>query len=399
MMRLFILALLAFYCLPCCTATRAFDPRPALDYCVQQVAATTAQLPGYDSLPRSIVAGSSRWRLVDYKDWTSGFWPGLLWYAYEHTKDTAWKRKADQFSRALMPLAFSKAQDHDLGFQLYCSFGNGLRLAHGRSYKGILMAGADTLATLFNKRAGTLLSWPRNVQQLGGHNTIIDNMMNLELLFWAGKQGNKQCYDIAVQHATTTMRNHFRPDHSSYHVVVYDTVTGKALRRQTHQGYADHSMWARGQSWAIYGYTLCYRETHKPEYLAFAQQAAGIYLKRLGKELIPYWDFDDPTIPNAPRDAAAAAITASALLELSTYVTSARLNSQYRSKATAMLQELSTERWQSRKRNSSLLLHSTGHRPNGTEVDASIIYADYYYMEALLRLQKLQNGQPLFVNR
>lgn len=394
-MRITMIALPVLLYLQACTS-KEFNPRPALDYCVQQAAATAALLPGYDSLPRSIAAGSTQWRLVDYKDWTSGFWPGVLWYVYDYTKDTGWKNKADHFSRTLTPLAYNKAYDHDIGFQLYCSIGNGLRLTGDSSYKRILLAAADTLATLFNERAGTILSWPREVHKLGGHNTIIDNMINLELLFWAGKNGHQRCYDIAVQHANTTMANHFRPDYSCYHVVVYDTLTGKVLRRQTHQGYADSSMWARGQSWAIYGYTVCYRETHNPQYLAFAQKTAAAYLKRLGAEKIPYWDFDDPAIPTAPRDASAAAVTASALLELSTLVTDTVAARHYRDKATAMLAELSTGRWQARRYNTALLQHSTGHKPNNSEVDAAIMYADYYYIEALLRLKKLQEGKALY---
>lgn len=375
----------------CNSATK--DNQQPLDYCVAQAAKTAAVLTNYDSIPRSIAHGQTNWRLVDYKDWTSGFWPGILWYVYEYTKDSTWKTKANGFSQTLKPLAFNPAYDHDLGFQMYCSFGNGLRLTGDTSYKRILLATADTLATLFNPTVGTILSWPREVQHLGGHNTIIDNMINLELLFWASKNGGSQkLYDIAVQHANTTMKNHFRPDHTSYHVVVYDTITGLPIKKQTHQGYADSSLWARGQSWAIYGFTMCYRETKNQEYLAFAQQVADVYLKNLPEDGIPYWDFNAPDIPNAPKDASAAAVTASALLELSTLVTDTAKADAYRSKAEMMLASLSTAQYQSREVNSAFLLHCTGHKPKGGEIDASIIYGDYYYIEALLRLKKLKEG-------
>jgi unsaturated chondroitin disaccharide hydrolase len=364
-----------------------------LDYCVEQAAKTAAALTNYDSIPRSIANGQTNWRLVSYKDWTSGFWPGVLWYVYEYTKDTTWKTKANGFSQALKPLAFNPAYDHDLGFQMYCSYGNGLRLTGDTSYKRILLATADTLATLFNPKVGTILSWPREVQKLGGHNTIIDNMINLELLFWASKNGGSQrLYDIAVQHANTTMKNHFRPDFTSYHVVVYDTITGQAIKKQTHQGYSDSSMWARGQSWAIYGFTMCYRETKKPEYLDFAQKVADVYLAKLPEDLVPYWDFNAPDIPQAPKDASAAAVTASALLELSTLVKDTVKGKDYRQKAEGMLAALSSGKYQSRQQNNAFLLHCTGHKPNGSEIDASIIYADYYYIEALLRLKKLKEG-------
>jgi unsaturated chondroitin disaccharide hydrolase len=229
------------------------------------------------------------------------------------------------------------------------------------------------------------------------HNTIIDNMINLELLFWASKNGgSKKLYDIAVKHAQTTLNNHFRPDLSSYHVVLYDTVTGKKIKGVTHQGYSDSSMWARGQAWGIYGFTMSYRESRKPEFLNFAQKIADVYLNRLTPDLIPYWDFNAPDIPNAPRDASAAAITSSALLELSTLVKDKSKASFYRSKAEQMLAALSSTKYKSGNTNNAILLHSTGHKPANSEIDASIIYADYYYMEALLRLKKLKAGKSIY---
>jgi unsaturated chondroitin disaccharide hydrolase len=188
------------------------------------------------------------------------------------------------------------------------------------------------------------------------------------------------------------MRNHFRPDYTSYHVVVYDTATGQKIKGITHQGYNDSSMWARGQAWAIYGFTMVARETKEARFLQFAQKVADVYLTKLPDDLVPYWDFNDPHIPNAPRDASAAAVVASALLELSTLVTDTAKANYYRSKAEAMLASLSSEKYQSRGVNNAFLLHATGHKPNGSEIDASIIYADYYYLEALLRLKKLQQG-------
>ncbi|HSC40322.1 MAG TPA: glycoside hydrolase family 88 protein, partial [Chitinophagaceae bacterium] len=300
----------------------------------------------------------------------------------------------------LIPLSQNPASDHDLGFQLLCSIGNGQRLTGDTAYTKILLAGADTLATLFNPTIGTILSWPAKVKKEGWpHNTIIDNMMNLELLCWASKHGGgKRLYDIAVQHAMTTMQNHFRPDYTSYHVVLYDTITGKKIKGITHQGYADSSMWARGQAWAIYGFTMMYRETKKPEFLDFVQHVADVYLQRLPQDLIPYWDFNAPGIPGIPKDASAAAVAASALLELSGLVTDKAKAEGYRSKAEQMLSALSTAAYQSRDSKPSFLLHSTGNKPVEGEVDASIIYADYYYIEALVRLKKLQAGKSIYDN-
>ncbi|AXY73605.1 glucuronyl hydrolase [Paraflavitalea soli] len=390
------MSVIAGWLLTGCSTGQPVQADKELDYCVTQLSKTIRTLSDPNRLPRSIARGKKDWRFVGYRDWTSGFWPGLLWYAYEYTHDEQWKQQAGLYSAALFPLVDSAAIDHDLGFQVYCSMGNGYRLTQDSTYKTILLRAADSLSKLFNPKVGTILSWPRAVPGTDWplrHNTIMDNMINLELLFWAAKNGGgQQLYDMAVRHAETTMHNHFRPDYTSYHVVVYDTATGQKLRGITHQGFSDSSMWARGQSWAIYGYTMVYRETKDPRFLDFAQQVTDVYLARLPEDGVPYWDFEAPDIPQAPRDASAAAVTASALLELCTFVTDTAKANLYRTKAIAMLAALSSDKYQSREQNNAMLLHSTGHLPNGGEIDASIIYADYYYMEALLRLKKLKEG-------
>jgi len=378
-----------------------FDASKNLQYCIAQASKTLPGIPNDSAnIPRSIDSGKTAWHYVNYRDWTSGFWPGILWYAYEYTKDTVWKNRAIAFSRELIPLSQEPAHDHDLGFQLFCSIGNGERLTGDTTYTKILIAAADTLATLFNPNVGTIVSWPGKIKKEGWpHNTIIDNMMNLELLCWASKRGgDKRLYDIAVQHALTTMHNHFRPDYTSYHVVLYDTLTDKKIKGITHQGYADASMWARGQAWGIYGFTMMYRETKNPEFLDFVQKVADVYLSRLPADMVPYWDFDAPGMPAAPKDASAAAIAASALLELSGLVKDSVKSAGYRGKAEQMLATLSTDTYQSRTVNNAFLLHCTGNKPIGGEVDASIIYGDYYYMEALLRLKKLQEGKTIYTN-
>lgn len=376
----------------------SFSTDKNLDYCVAQANKTLSVLPNGLTIPRNVAPGSKDWNTVGYKDWTSGFWPGILWYLYEYTGDAKWKVQADKYSRFLTPLSVSPALDHDLGFQVYSSFGNGYRLTQNKEYMDIVLKTSDTLATLYNPKVGTILSWPEMVKKMNWpHNTIVDNMINLEMLFEASKNGgNKHLYKMAVKHAETTMKNQFRKDYSVYHVVVYDTVTGKKIKGVTHQGYSDSSMWARGQGWAIYGYTMVYRETKDPKFLKFAHKVAKVYLNRLPKDLIPYWDFDAPKIVNEPRDASASALVASALIELSTYTKDKTLAKTYLDKAEAMLAELSSKRYQSGDVNSAFLLHSTGHYPNKTEIDYSIIYADYYYIEALLRLKKLKEGKDLF---
>ncbi len=381
---------------------QTLDVDKEIRYCEQQARKTLLQLPQADKdLPRSIDNGKTAWRYTDYSDWCSGFWPGILWNLFAVTGRNDWKIAAEKYTARLTPVVNHAGFDHDLGFMVFNSLGRGYQLTKNETYHQLLLAAADSLATLYNPKVGTILSWPKMVQKMGWpHNTIIDNMMNLELLFWASKHGGGQkLYNIAVKHAQTTMKNHFRSDYSAYHVVVYDTITGKKIKGVTHQGYDDNSMWARGQAWAIYGFTMCYRESKRSEFLAFAQNVADVYLSRLPDDLITFWDFNDPTIPHASKDASAACVTASALLELSLYVKDKAQAQNYRSKAIKMLGELSTARYQSGGANPAFLLHSTGHHPAGTEIDASIIYADYYYLEALMRAKKLQNGVKNIIDR
>lgn len=374
-----------------------------LKYCHNHVLSTLAELKesgkgeiDHTMMPRNVAPEAHTWecRPTCAEEWCSGFWPGVLWYDYEATGDTAILAEADRFTQSLKTVVEKPVFDHDLGFLIHCSYGNGYRLTGRDDYRQVILAAADSLATLFNPAAGTILSWPRNVEMLGGHNTIMDNMINLEMLFWAANHGgNPYLHDIAVKHAETTMEHHFRPDYTSYHVAVYDPETGEFLRGCTHQGYDDDSMWARGQAWAIYGYTMVYRETKDPKFLDFAQKVTDVYLDRLPEDRIPYWDFNDPEIPETSRDASAACVVASALLELSRYVEGEK-SGYYRDEALAMLNSLSSEKYQSGDKNNSFLLHSTGHRPAGSEIDYSIIYADYYYIEALNRLRDLDGNNP-----
>ncbi|MGN0281172.1 MAG: glycoside hydrolase family 88 protein [Prevotella sp.] len=367
------------------------------DYCVKKVKTALSQLRDangkydYTMMPRNITDGKT-WncRKAKPEEWCSGFWPGVLWMAYQASGDEEIRRAAEGYTEALRFVATNPVYDHDLGFITINSWLKGIEALGDKApehYRRTALAAADTLATLFNAKAGTLLSWPRHVKDYQGHNTIMDNMINLELLFWASRNGGSPLlHDIAVSHAATTMRHHFRPDGSCYHVAVYDTLTGDFLRGQTHQGYADHSMWARGQSWAIYGYTMVYKYTRDRVFLDFAQKVTDIYLRRLSEtsdDWVPRWDMDDPR-PYAPKDASAACVVASALIDLAEYVGGWR-GDYYRQCAENMVRDLSSPSYSSENRNAAFLLHSTGHHPAGSEIDASIIYADYYYIEALLK--------------
>lgn len=373
-------------------ANNTLDVDRELNYCKEQIQKTLDRIGDTTLVPRNILAGQSDWNLVPVRieEWTVGFWPGILWYNYENTQSEEMLDAARHYTDILAPLTTLPAYDHDLGFQLFCSYGNGYRLTGDEKYKQIILDAADTLATLFNPKVGTILSWPREVEPNNWpHNTIMDNMINLEMLYWAAANGGtKDLYDIATKHAETTMKYNFREDGSNYHVAVYDTIGGHFIKGVTHQGYADETMWARGQSWAIYGYTIVYRETGDKKFLRFAEKVTDIYLARLPEDYIPYWDFDAPNIPDEPKDASAAAIVASALLELAQLEDDPAKALEYEDAAVNMLISLSSDEYRSGETNSAFLLRSVGHRPNGSEIDASINYADYYYIEALMRLKK-----------
>lgn len=330
--------------------------------------------------------------MVPSRDWTSGFFSGNLWYMYELSGDQFWQQKAREFT-ANLEREKTNGTTHDMGFKMYCSFGNGYRLSKDPQYREILLQAARTLSARFNEKIGCLRSWDHSKDKWD-FPVIIDNMMNLELLFWAFKESKDSLfYKVAVSHANTTMQNHFRPDYSSYHVVGYDVNSGKAIQKNTHQGYSHESAWARGQSWGLYAYTMCYRETGKKEYLQLAEKIAQFILNHpnLPKDLVPYWDFNAPSIPNAPRDASAAALMAAAFYELSTLVPAKA--KFYQQKADKILHNL-TKNYRTAPNTHAgfLLTQSTGHLPGKHEINVPIVYADYYYLEALLRKKNLRKN-------
>jgi unsaturated chondroitin disaccharide hydrolase len=336
--------------------------------------------------PRT-TAPDGKLKAVPSNDWTSAFYAGNLWYMYDMTKDKKWEKAARRWTAGLEKEKYN-TRTHDLGFMLYCSFGNGLRLTNDPAYKEILIQGAKSLSTRFNKKAGVIKSWDHGKWQFP---VTIDNMMNLEFLFWATKvTGDSSFYKIAVTHANTTLKNHFRADNSSYHVLDYDTLTGNVIAKVTAQGYANESAWARGQAWALYGYTVTYRETKDKRYLDQAVKIAEFFLNHpnLPKDKVPYWDFNAPNIPNEERDASAAAIAASGMLELSGYV---KNGNKYKKAAEEILTSLSSPAYQAEvgSNNNFILKHSVGHKPAKSEIDVPIIYADYYYIEGLLRYDRM----------
>mgnify|MGYP001465132707 FL=1 len=339
-------------------------------------------------VPRTISKSGSL-TMINPNDWCSGFFPGSLWQIYNYTNDSYWRQQAISFTWLIEDAKWNTGT-HDLGFMMNNSFGKAWELTGERSYKDVVLQSAKSLITRYNPKVGCIRSWGRN-SDTKKFTVIIDNMMNLEMLFRATQEtGDSIYYKIAVKHADTTIKNHFRPDYSSYHVVEYDPATGNVQSRHTAQGFSDDSFWSRGQAWGLYGYTLCYRFTKNPAYLAQARHIADFFfgLPNLPEDLIPYWDMKAPNIPNTPRDASAAAIMASALYELSAYVSPAD-SKRYKDIADKIVDSLN-KHYQAEPGTSYgfLLLHSTGHHPGNSEIDVP----DYYYLEALGRKKALETN-------
>jgi len=338
--------------------------------------------------PRSINPDGTV-RLAPQEDWTTGFFPGSLWYGYEMSGDQQLAASARKFTLAMDSLK-DFTHTHDLGFMIYSSFGNGYRLTKDKAYLPTLQQGASHLYGRYNKTVGAIRSWDFGHWEFP---VIIDNMMNLDFLFWAAKEFKKPEYkEASVQHSMTTLKNHFRSDNSSYHVISYDTLSGRAIQKETHQGLTNESAWARGQAWGLYGYTMAYKETGNKVFLNHAIAIAKFIMEHpnVDKDKIPYWDYD---IHNggerAPRDASAAAVIASALIDLAKFAD----NPAYFSYAEDIIKSLSSSAYLAAKGDNAyfILKHSVGAFLYNSEIDTPLNYADYYYLEALLRYAKAKN--------
>lgn len=328
----------------------------------------------------------------EYEDWRSGFFPGSVWYLYELTGDSALLPLAQKYTEALDE-AKTLTWHHDIGFIINCSYGNGLRLIKKDAYKEVMLEAAQSLSTRFRETPGIIQSWNvtgNSWQSKRGWEcpVIIDNMMNLELLFEGTRlSGDSTYYKIAVSHADRTMKEQFREDGSCYHVIDYSIKDGSVRHRQTAQGYANESAWSRGQAWAIYGYSVCYRETGDKKYLDQALKTF-VFMKnhaRMPADLIPYWDMDAPKIPDEPRDASSAAVIASALYEISTYDLPEATS--YKEYADKIMLSLASPAYTAPlgENGRFILMHSVGSIPHDNEIDVPLNYADYYYLEALKR--------------
>lgn len=362
-----------------------------LDFAIEQYKGMNEMLPA-DRLPRStdmktgeLLTSGSGW-------WCSGFYPGSLWYLYEYSGDPALKKMAMERTALIEKEQYNKGT-HDLGFMINDSYGQGLRIAGIEDYVPVMVNGAYSLISRYNDTVGCIRSWDHGDWEFP---VIIDNMMNLEFLMWAYRQTGDEIFrDICVQHSATTMENHFREDYSTWHLVDYDTISGEVLVKQTVQGYADESAWARGQSWGFYGFVTMYRDTEDEQYLSQAVNIAEFLLNHpnMPEDGVPYWDFNAPDIPDAKRDASAGAILASGLIELSGYVEEPAAKA-YLSFAEKIVRTLAGPEYRAEAggNNHFILKHNVGHLPGNSEVDVPLTYADYYFIEALMRMA-MGNGQ------
>lgn len=338
--------------------------------------------------PKSFIKGKMKY--IPTQEWTSGFFPGSLWYLYELEGDEKWKALAKKYTESLDTIQYFTG-NHDVGFMIFCSYGNGLRLTGNEAYKSVIVNAAKSLSTRFIPDAGIIQSWSANKSKDWECPVIIDNMMNLELLFEATKlSGDSTFHNIAVSHVEKTLKNHYRSDYSTWHVIDYDMSDGSVRHRNTHQGYSDNSSWSRGQAWGIYGFVMCYRETKNEKYLHHAEKALNFIAEHPNypDDGVPYWDFDAPDIPDTFRDASAGAILASALYELSAYSN----QKNYKTWADKILTSLASPSYRAEagRNGNFLLMHSVGSLPHNSEVDVPLNYADYYFLEALKRKRDLE---------
>ena len=364
----------------------------AIDVAEYQLKQSAAEFDTTQLFPRSWKA--DKFRAVDAYDWTSGFFPGSLWIGYQLTGDEALKSEAEKYTARLHEIPAYKGT-HDLGFMVFCSYGMQQAIENDEVSAAAIVEASNSLSSRFCDSVGLIRSW-----DFGPWNypVIIDNMMNLEMLFWASRHtGDKSYYDIAVRHADNTLANHFREDNSSYHVISYNN-DGTVESKGTFQGFADDSSWARGQAWGLYGYTMSDRETGLERYLEHAQKIAELIMNHPNtpEDRIPYWDYNAPNIPDAPRDTSAAAVMASALFELSTMV-EGELSQRYFDYGETLLMALSSDAYLAKKGENGgfILMHATGHLPANSEIDVPLNYGDYYYLEAIRRYLGLRGIDPL----
>jgi unsaturated chondroitin disaccharide hydrolase len=374
----------------CLEGLTSFALEFAADQLTQTVATTsTTAYPRYTQSYNSWNSGNAAY-------WGSGFFPGCLWMMYEATGDNQFRTWAETWTAGLEGQATTSPL-HDVSFQIFTSYGNGHRLTGNAGYPPVLQDAALNMSDLFHAPSGVItLGWG-NWQSP----SAIDAMMNLQLLFWAAKNGGLQAWhDMAVSHCYATATDLVRPDGGTYQIVDYDIVTGDIVVQEALQGYADESTWSRGQGWAVYGYTVAFRETGDPNFLNLAVATADYYIDNSPADGVAWWDFDTPDIPNTERDTSAGSVAASALIELSNLTDDPQLREKFNTAACRILLALClpeqaggylAEDGNGSVLSPGLLMHGCHFHPDAAvepgvaRPDESLIWGDYYFLEALVR--------------
>jgi unsaturated chondroitin disaccharide hydrolase len=355
-------------------------------------AKSNSRLTSQTAYPHLTPVPTGPWYVTGASWWTSGFYPGSFWRLYVWSGNLTWKTIARSREAGIAGQRYNNTT-HDLGFMLYDSFGQDFRLTGNSTARTYCLQAAATLSTRYNAIVGCIRSWD-SINDTTKFRVIIDNMMNLELLLWGSRQsgGSASWKTMAISHATKTLNNHVRSDGTTFHVVNYNQTTGAVISKYTAQGYSNSSTWARGQAWALYGFSIVYRETGNSTFLTGARRTADAFLRRLGDlnlDPVPYWDFDAPVSGLADKDSSAGAIAASGLLELSKWETDSTRKSTYAAAATKILNKLASSDYQATSsQGEALLKHGTAHRPQNN-YNTGLVYGDYFLLEALLKLGRL----------
>ena len=321
---------------------------------------------------------SGRWLTTGSSAWTSGFFPGSLWLLYERTGDPAWRARAERW-QADLERQKAKRSTHDLGFMFGPTFVADYRRTGDTAARDVALAAAASLASRYSATVGATRSWDTRAN----FRVIVDNLVNLDLLFWAARNGGRpEWRDMAHSHALRSSRDHVRPDGSTVQIVDYDELTGAVVATGTKQGAGPGSTWSRGQAWAIHGLATAYRETGDARLLDAARRTADWWGAHVPADRVPPWDFTAPL--TEPRDSSAAAVAASGLLELARLEPDPARATRYREEARATVASLTSAAYLAPE-GDALLLHGTYNRPDG-RADTGLVWGDFYLLEALARL-------------
>jgi unsaturated chondroitin disaccharide hydrolase len=365
----------------------------ALRFATEQV---LHNLPEFTNQFQNAYSENNFYKPIENRNWTTGFWTGEIWLAYEYSGDERLKAAAEiQIDSFLQRIDYKIEVDHhDMGFLYSPSCVAGYKLAGNLIGKHAAIKAADQLITRYHPIGEFIQAWGP-MDEPENYRLIIDCLLNLPLLYWASEEtGDNKYRDIADKHIHTAIKNVIREDYSTWHTFFFDMKTGAADHGATCQGYRDGSAWARGQAWGIYGCALAYKYTKREEYIDIFKHVTGYYLEHLPKDMVPFWDLEFTDGDDQPRDSSSASIAACGMLEMIKYMNTNDAET-YRTLAMQIMKSVyDNYAVKDKKVSNGLVLHSTysNRSPFNTcnhyGVDECNSWGDYFYMEALMRLYK-----------